>query len=94
MTNKNNNDIPLREDHQRMDDITTLLKTTLDETKHLREGECFLVKDLFKGYLWNRIPKGDRLMLGSMFLSYITTHTGDIAVMDKGASGQQRYQKL
>lgn len=51
------------------------------------------MKDLFKGYLWNRIPKGERLMLGSMFLSYIGTHDCHVSVADKGVSGQQRYQK-
>ncbi|MEA5027276.1 MAG: DUF1413 domain-containing protein [Sphaerochaeta associata] len=39
------------------------------------------------------MPKGDRLMLGSMFLSYIGTHDCKVTVADKGASGQQRYQK-
>lgn len=76
-----------------MNDINTLLLTTIDETKNLLVGESFLVKDLFKGYLWNRIPKGERLMLGSMFLSYITNNDIDIRVLHKGASGQQRYEK-
>ena len=76
-----------------MKDLNSLLKTAIDETTNVREGETFLVKDLFKGYEWNRIPKGDRLMLGSMFLSYIGTHDCKITVADKGASGQQRYQK-
>jgi hypothetical protein len=57
-----------------MNDLNSLLKTAIDETAHVREEETFLVKDLFKGYEWNRILKGDRLMLGSMFLSYIGTH--------------------
>jgi hypothetical protein len=56
-----------------MNDLNSLLKTAIDETAHVREEETFLVKDLFKGYEWNRILKGDRLMLGSMFLSYIGT---------------------
>jgi len=76
-----------------MYDVDTLLKTAINETKNLKEGEIFLVKDLFKGYLWNRIPRGDRLLLGSMFLSYIGMHDCQIAVIDKGASGQQRYKK-
>lgn len=77
-----------------MYDVDTLLKTAVSETKNLKEGEIFLVKDLFKGYLWNRIPRGDRLLLGSMFLSYIGMHDCQITVIDKGASGQQRYQKV
>jgi hypothetical protein len=48
-----------------MGDMNSLLQTAIDETKHVREGEIFLVKDLFKGYEWNRIAKRDRLMLGS-----------------------------
>ncbi|MBI9096418.1 MAG: single-stranded DNA-binding protein [Sphaerochaeta sp.] len=53
----------------------------------------FLVKDLFKGYLWNRIPKGDRLLLGSLFLSYVGRNDRELTVIKKGASGQQMYQK-
>jgi hypothetical protein len=76
-----------------MDDLNSLLNTAIDETSYVREGETFLVKDLFKGYEWNRIPKGRRLMLGTMFLSYIGTHDCKVTVSDKGVSGQQRYQK-
>ncbi|WP_345907478.1 single-stranded DNA-binding protein [Sphaerochaeta sp. UBA5849] len=76
-----------------MGDMNSLLQTAIDETKHVREGEIFLVKDLFKGYEWNRIAKRDRLMLGSLFLSYIGTHDCKVTIADKGASGQQRYLK-
>ena len=74
-----------------MGDVNTLLKSAINETKNLKEGESFLVKDLFKGYLWNRIPRGDRLLLGSMFMSYVNSQDCHISVTDKGASGQQRY---
>ena len=77
-----------------MQDLKTLLETALSETENLKEGETFLVKDLFKGYLWNRIPRGDRLLLGSMFLSYVgSSKDCHIAVINKGASGQQMYKK-
>ncbi len=76
-----------------MGDLNTLLKSAINETKNLKEGESFLVKDLFKGYLWNRIPRGDRLLLGSMFMSYVSSQDCHISVADKGSSGQQRYQK-
>lgn len=76
-----------------MQDMNTLLETALNETKNLKEGESFLLKDLFKGYLWNRIPKGDRLLLGSMFLSYVGSKDCHISVSNKGASGQQMYMK-
>lgn len=76
-----------------MQDLNTLLETALEEVKNLKKGESFLVKDLFKGYLWNRIPKGDRLLLGSLFLSYVNMNDCQIKVIHKGASGQQRYMK-
>jgi len=76
-----------------MQDIHTLLETALEEAKNLKEGESFLIKDLFKGYLWNRIPKGDRLLLGSLFLSHVSLNDCQITVIHKGASGQQMYMK-
>ena len=50
-----------------MDDVNTLLQEAIKELGSLEEGETFLVRDLFKGYLWNRIPRGERLLLGSLF---------------------------
>ena len=41
-----------------------LLTRAIDETKHLNHNEIFLVRDLFKGYEWNRISRSDRLLLG------------------------------
>ena len=76
-----------------MQDMNTLLETALSEAKNLKEGESFLIKDLFKGYLWNRIPKGDRLLLGSLFLGYVNMNDCQIKVIHKGSSGQQRYMK-
>jgi len=64
-----------------MNDMSTLLETALSEAKNLKEGETFLVKDLFKGYLWNRIPKGDRLLLGSLFLSYVGRNDSDLTMI-------------
>lgn len=41
-----------------MIDVNELLEEAIRETENLNDGEVFLVKDLFKGYVWNRIPKG------------------------------------
>jgi hypothetical protein len=77
-----------------MGDVDTLLKSAIAESGKLEVGESFLVRDLFKGYEWNRIPRGDRLLLGSLFLSYVGSRDCHIAVIEKGVSGQQRYQKV
>ena len=72
-----------------MQDMNTLLEIALSEAKNLKEGETLLVRNLFKGYLWNRIPKGERLLLGSLFLSYVSMHDCQITVIHTGVSGQQ-----
>ena len=55
-----------------MSDVNELLEEAIIETENLNEGEVFLVKDLFKGYVWNRIPRKDRLLLGTLFLNQVS----------------------
>ena len=52
---------------EQMIDVNELLEEAVRETDNLSDGEVFLVKDLFKGYIWNRIPRKDRLLLGTFF---------------------------
>ncbi|NLN65743.1 MAG: single-stranded DNA-binding protein [Clostridiaceae bacterium] len=59
----------------------------------MNEGEVFLVKDLFKGYVWNRIPRKDRLLLGTLFLNWVNKTAGNIKAIEKTSSNQQRYEK-
>ena len=40
-----------------MSELDTLLSKAVAETKQLEQGEVFYVRDLFKGYKWNRIPR-------------------------------------
>ena len=47
-----------------------LLETAKKEIKNLDKGDTFVVKDLFKGYEWNKIDRADRLRLGVLFLSW------------------------
>jgi len=61
---------------------------------NLNKGEVFLVKDLFKGYVWNRIPRKDRLLLGTLFLNYANKMEGNIKAIEKTSSNQQRYQQV
>lgn len=77
-----------------MGDVNEFLAQAIKETKNLNEGEVFLVKDLFKGYVWNRIPRKDRLLLGTLFLNYINKMEGNIKAIEKTSSNQQRYKKI
>ncbi len=73
--------------------VNELLKAAVKEIRHLKEGEVFLLKDLFKGYIWNRIPVPERLLLGTLFLNYAHKAEGEIEIMEKTSSHQQRYRK-
>lgn len=77
-----------------MNNVNELLEEAIKETENLNAGEVFLVKDLFKGYVWNRIPRKDRLLLGTLFLNYINKMEGNIKAIEKTSSNQQRYKKI
>lgn len=73
--------------------VNELLDMTKRELANLKSGEIFLVRDLFKGYEWNRISRSDRLLLGTLFLNYIKTDGIGVDPIEKTSSGQQRYRK-
>lgn len=77
-----------------MIDVNSLLEIAVQETDKLHNGEVFLLKDLFKGYEWNRIPKNERLLLGTLFLNYMNKEKGDVQVIEKTSSRQQKYKKM
>ncbi len=75
-----------------MSDINALLEKAINETAKLCDGEDFLLRDLFKGYEWNRISRSNRLLLGTLFLNKINSENLDISASAKTSSGQQKYQ--
>jgi len=74
--------------------VNELLEIAIKETENLMDDEVFLVKDLFKVYEWNRIPRNDRLLLGTLFLNYVNKTNGKILAIEKTSSGQQKYKVL
>ena len=77
-----------------MSDVNNLLENAVMETKNVLSGEEFLLRDLFKGYEWNRISRSDRLLLGTLFLNHVKTFKGSIVAVEKTSSGQQQYRKV
>jgi len=75
-------------------DVNSLLDYAITESLLIEKSEVFLVKDLFKGYEWNRIPRKDRLLLGTLFLNHINRTNGSILPIEKTSSGQQKYKKV
>lgn len=76
-----------------MIDVNELLEEAIKETENLNDDEVFLVRDLFKGYVWNRIPRKDRLLLGTLFLNQVSKMDGNLKAIEKTSSNQQRYKK-
>lgn len=64
------------------------------EVKKLLPGEIFIVRDLFLGYEWNRIGKGNRTKLGGIFFRNVKEkESSNIEILDKTPQNQQRYRK-
>lgn len=72
-----------------------LLKEAISETKNLKSGETFIIRDLFKGYIWNREKKNERMKVGILFLNEAESGIlrATVAVIEKSAANQQQYQK-
>lgn len=76
-----------------MPNVNGLLDVAKAELANLQPGEVFLLRDLFKGYEWNRISRSNRLLLGTLFLNYIKIDDIGVVPIEKTSSGQQRYKK-
>jgi hypothetical protein len=75
--------------------LTDLINYSQSEIQRLLVGEEFMVKDLFLGYEWNRIDKGNRTRLGSSFFAYAQgAGAAQIIPLGKTPQNQQRYKKI
>lgn len=77
-------------------DCMDCLKQAISEIRKLNVGEEFLVKDLFKGYEWNRLGIGERRTLGSLFLNEVKYGQlqSIVEIVSKNSANQQLYVKL
>ena len=67
------------------------MEIAIKETINLKANEVFLLRELFKGYEWNRIERKDRLLLETLFLNYVKSENSNIRILEKTSSGQQKY---
>jgi len=74
--------------------VNDLLTIAQNEINYVNVGETFLLKELFKGYEWNRIKISDRLLMGTLFLNYANTNADKIIVLQKTSSNQQKYKRI
>ena len=52
-------------------EVNELLDEAIKELSNLEVGEIIFVRELFKGYEWNRIERSTRLLLGTLFLNKV-----------------------
>ena len=82
-----------------MIDANTSLNNLFIEACDIAENlvqsqEEFIVRDLFRGVEWNRIPKGYRTKLGGMFFDYANNQGKNIIdTLGKTPQNQHRYRK-
>lgn len=78
------------------EDLMNCLEIAVKETKYLKSDEEFLVKDLFKGYEWNRLAIGERRSLGALFLNEVKNGQlkNAVRVTKKSSANQQIYTKF
>lgn len=71
------------------------INEAISEVSNINTGEKFLVKDLFKGYEWNRLAIGDRRLLGTLFLNEVRNGKlrGEVIEGNKSSANQQQYIK-
>lgn len=76
-----------------LQDLFEIVVKTLDD---VNAGEVFIVKELFRGFEWNRIGKGNRTKLGAMVFAYANGDEGSsiLEPLDKTPQNQQKYRKL
>lgn len=72
-----------------------LLKKAISELDNLQSDEIFIVRDLFKGYVWNRAQKNERLRVGILFLNEVVSGilSQRVKIVEKTKTNQQKYQK-
>lgn len=78
--------------------MNKLLEHCIKEIEHVYEDEIFTIKDLFKGYKWNRLSKGEKRNIGYIFKNYIYLNKDlnivHITKNPKINGGTLRYKKV
>ncbi len=75
------------------EDVDNLLDMAKHESHLLQSGEKFILRDLFKGYQWDRISDTNRKEVGKKYWNFVHHEIDHIEVLDKTDEGQQKYKR-
>jgi hypothetical protein len=75
-------------------ELKDILIYLFEETKNLNSGEEFIVRDLYKGYEWNRLDRALRLNIGKAFMFKVDEYPEfGVEKINKNKANQQLYRK-
>ena len=67
----------------------------INELDNLLVNDEFMISDMFKGFVWKKVTKADRLWLGREFLNKVKNNeVKNIKIMEKTSSNKQMYKKI
>ena len=67
----------------------------INELDNLLVNDEFMISDMFKGFVWKKVSKADRLWLGREFLNKVNNNeVKNIKIMEKTSSNKQMYKKI
>ena len=67
----------------------------INEVDNLLVNDEFMISDMFKGFVWKKVSKADRLWLGREFLNKVKNNeVKNIKIMEKTSSNKQMYKKI
>ena len=67
----------------------------INELDNLLVNDEFMISDMFKGFVWKKVSKADRVWLGREFLNKVKNNeVKNIKIMEKTSSNKQMYKKI
>lgn len=73
--------------------VNELLDVVKLEISNIKMNEVLLVRELFKGYEWNRISHSESLLFGTLFLNCVKNDDIEAMSAEKTSSRRQKYRK-
>lgn len=75
-------------------DFEKLLAQAIQSIQTVKFGQIFKLRDLFEGYEWDAMDKGDRLKFGSYFKRAVNLRKVDgVIYFGKAQNNSALYQK-
>ena len=67
----------------------------INELDNLLVNDEFMISDMFKGFVWKKVSKADRLWLGREFLNKVKNNeVKNIKIMEKTSTNKQINKKI